>query len=51
MLKNILDLEGAQALSDKEQKAIKGGKVPPCCLNWNPITRYCSLWDEACLGN
>ncbi len=30
MLKNILDLEGAQKLTKNEQKGIKGGKAPIC---------------------
>jgi hypothetical protein len=50
MLKNILKLEGAQKLTNKEQKSINGGKVPTCCLTWNPLTRVCSRWDQACLG-
>ncbi|MEO8234757.1 MAG: hypothetical protein ABI549_05025 [Flavobacterium sp.] len=50
MLKNILKLEGAQKLSKNEQKTIVGGKAPACCLTWNPITRYCSKWDQDCLG-
>ncbi|WP_185965996.1 hypothetical protein [Flavobacterium sp. ZT3R18] len=50
MLKNILKLEGAQKLTKKEQKSISGGYVPICCLRWNPRTRVCSLWDDACLG-
>ncbi len=28
MLKNILKLDGAQKLSQKEQKVINGGKIP-----------------------
>jgi hypothetical protein len=50
MLKNILKLSGAQKLTKGEQKSINGGKVPLCCLVWNPITRVCSSWDQACLG-
>ncbi|MEO8515839.1 MAG: hypothetical protein ABI426_03800 [Flavobacterium sp.] len=51
MLKNILNLEGAKKLTKNEQKAINGGIVPICCLVWNPRTRYCSEWDQACLGS
>lgn len=29
MLKNILKIEGAQQLSNNEQKEINGGKLPP----------------------
>ncbi|MFV8347626.1 hypothetical protein [Flavobacterium sp. ZB4P13] len=50
MLKNILKLEGALKLTKNEQKAIKGGKAPACCLSWDPIARYCSQWDQNCLG-
>lgn len=50
MLKSILKLKGTQQLSKNEQKSINGGKVPTCCLTWNPITRYCSKWDQSCLG-
>ena len=50
MLKSILKLEGAQTITKNEQKSINGGKVPPCCLVWNPITKYCSEWDYVCLG-
>lgn len=31
MLKNILNLEGAQQLSNNEQKEINGGKPAPSC--------------------
>ncbi|CAM2826689.1 hypothetical protein SAMN05444355_11176 [Flavobacterium frigoris] len=51
MLKNILKLNGAQKLSKSEQKSINGGKAPVCCLDWNPLTRVCSRWDQSCLGN
>jgi hypothetical protein len=51
MLKNILNVEGAQKLTKNEQKSITGGKAPVCCLEWNPITRVCSSWDQNCLGN
>ena len=47
MLKNILKLEGAQKLTKNEQKSINGGRVPLCCLAWNPRTSYCSSWDQA----
>jgi hypothetical protein len=50
MLKNILKLEGTQKLTKNEQKSVNGGKAPACCLTWNPITRVCSRWDQACLG-
>ncbi len=37
MLKNILDLDNAQALSKEQQKVVKGGGVPApdtfCCGN------------------
>lgn len=51
MLKNILNLQGAQKLTNNEQKIITGGRVPLCCLQWNPTTQYCSKWDYSCLGN
>ena len=37
MLKNILNLKGAQQLSKKEQQNINGGGIPNC-----------SLWMAAC---
>ena len=49
MLKNILKLDGAQKLTNNEQKTIAGGQAAACCLTWNPITRYCSKWDQGCL--
>lgn len=45
MKKTILNLVGVKELSKNEQKIVSGGKVPAGCLKWNPITRYCSLWD------
>ena len=45
MKKSILNLTGSQELSKNEQLKINGGNVPAGCLKWNPITRYCSLWD------
>jgi len=34
MLKNILNLEGAQQLSKKEQKSINGGLPRGCKRDW-----------------
>lgn len=51
MLKNILKLEGTKSLTSNEKKIIMGGRAPKCCLEWNPITQYCSKWDYACLNN
>ena len=40
MLKNILNLRGAQTLTNNEQKSIKGGNTLVCC-------EWCS--DGSCL--
>lgn len=46
MLKNILNLEGAQQLTKKEQKTINGGAVP--CIVVTPTeVRGCQL-PEIC---
>ncbi|WP_306351934.1 hypothetical protein [Flavobacterium sp. '19STA2R22 D10 B1'] len=50
MLKKISSLKGSQILSKAEQKSIKGGKAPACCLRWKPIERECTLWDYNCLN-
>ncbi|SQG07714.1 hypothetical protein [Elizabethkingia meningoseptica] len=31
-------------------KKVQGGKIPYCCLKWNPLTRVCSEWDANCLN-
>lgn len=48
MKKSILNLAGTQALSQKEQKMIKGGKAPKCCIDWDPVQRVCYEWQEGC---
>ncbi len=59
MLKNILNLDGAQQLSKNEQKSISGGLIPDLsnlcgaktfrsvksqCLS---LTAYYPIWDQA----
>ena len=44
MLKNILNLNGAQKLSDKEQKSINGGLRD--CID--PMTGLCKYYSLAC---
>ncbi|SHI34326.1 hypothetical protein [Flavobacterium terrae] len=44
MLKNILNLEGAQALSKNEQKSVKGGLKD--CID--PMTGQCRYYSLAC---
>ncbi|MES2812951.1 MAG: hypothetical protein V4670_10820 [Bacteroidota bacterium] len=39
MLKNILNLEGAQKLSNNEQKSINGGITQACANAWS--TMFC----------
>ena len=39
MLKNILNLEGAQKLSNNEQKSINGGITEACANAW--ATMFC----------
>lgn len=47
MLKNILNLEGAQQLSNNEQKAINGGRK---ACNFN-LPNYGCGSNECCSGN
>jgi hypothetical protein len=44
MLKNILNLEGAQQLTKNEQKSIKGGLIN--CID--PVTNRCKSYGRAC---
>ena len=44
MLKNILNLDGAEALSKNEQKALKGGLKD--CID--PMTGVCRYYSLAC---
>jgi hypothetical protein len=44
MLKNILNLDGAQELSNREQKAIKGGLRD--CID--PMTGACKYISLSC---
>jgi hypothetical protein len=44
MLKNILNLEGAQKLTRNEQKAIKGGLKD--CID--PNTNLCKYYSISC---
>lgn len=63
MLKNILSLEGAQRITNKEQKEINGGKIPPdgecnsyvilsldeeSCKRYNPNFRPMYIGDNQC---
>ena len=43
-------MKNLKKISKEEQKTIVGGRVPSCCIKWNPITRVCSAWDYSCLG-
>jgi hypothetical protein len=43
MLKNILNLEGAQKLTKNEQKSIWGGDMPPSCYDPETEMYSCPL--------
>ena len=49
-MKKLSNLKGAKALSKKEQRTINGGRVPQCCLNWDPLASHCYRWDYDCLN-
>ncbi len=52
MLKNILNLDGAQQLSNDEQKSIKGG-LPQYCVQMIHIDQTCDATMNAatCAAN
>jgi hypothetical protein len=43
MLKNILNLKGAQKLTKNEQKSIRGGDTPPNCYDPETELYSCPL--------
>ncbi len=51
MKKSILNLEGTRNLSTEELKKINGGRVPLCCLDWDPIKKVCYNYDPNCNPN
>lgn len=50
MLKNILNLEGAQQLSKNEQQSIHGGKDPDWCYWQLPGTQCGGSPEYICCG-
>ncbi len=50
MLKNILNLDGAQQLSKKEQKSIIGGKTP-CTVGTNCGPDMCCTAPTSAFGD
>lgn len=46
MKKSILNL--GKTLAKKEQKRVLAGRAPLCCLDWDPVARYCYAWQSSC---
>lgn len=42
-------MKNLKKLSAVDLKKIQGGAAPRCCIDWDPIKRYCSEWDLNCL--